>query len=299
MIIGVDSIARRLVGGSVLFIFLVFLTSCGAKQVERPDHPLLGSKVVMRDVIFHSAALGREMRYRVVLPGSIASDQELPVAYLLHGGGGGFRDWTNYSEVARFAETKLLLVMPQGDYSYYVNAVGRPADRYEDYIVQDLLTDVEARFPIAKGRANRAIVGVSMGGFGAVKIALSHPALFVFAGALSPAIDVPRRQFSLRRVQQSTALRSIFGPSGSEARRRKDPFLIARSVLPAKSPYLFLSCGEGESLLVPNREFVAVLERQHLPYEFHVVPGGHDWTQWNKEVPKLFERLFAYVGHGA
>ncbi len=135
MIIGVDSIARRLLGAAVLCLALAPLTRCGTKQAERPDHPLLSSKVVMRDVIFRSAALGREMRYRVVLPGSIASDQKLPVAYLLHGGGGDFRDWSNYSDVARFAENKLVLIMPEGNYSYYINAVERPADRYEDYIV--------------------------------------------------------------------------------------------------------------------------------------------------------------------
>jgi len=287
---------RRLLRFPVLCFALVLSIDCGGTQAERPDHPLLGAKVVMRDVVFQSAALGRDMRYRVLLPSFVAQDQKLPVAYLLHGGGGNFRDWSNYSDLSGFVESGLVLVMPQGDYSYYVNAVEHPADRYEDYVVQDLLYDVETRFPVTKGRSNRAIVGVSMGGFGAINIALTHPDLFVFAGALSPAIDVPRRQFSLRRVQQSRALRSIFGPSGSEARRSNDPFLIARSVLPTNAPYFFLSCGEAESLLAPNRQFAAVLARQNLPYEFHIVPGGHDWTQWNKEVPKLFERLCACLG---
>jgi S-formylglutathione hydrolase FrmB len=250
----------------------------------------------MHDVVFHSAALGREMHYRVMLPASIGSDKKLPVVYLLHGSGGNFRDWSNYSDVARFAESNLVLVMPQGDYSYYVNASEHPAERYEDYIVEDLLSDVEGRFQVAKGRANRAIVGVSMGGFGAIKIALSHPDLFVFAGALSPPMDVPRREFSFRRPRQSWALRSIFGPLGSDSRRSNDPYLIARSVVPASAPYLFLSCGSGESLLGPNRQFAAVLVAQRLPHEFHVVPGGHDWTQWNQELSILFERIEERAG---
>jgi putative tributyrin esterase len=275
------------------------LIGCGDEPVERPDRSLLSSDVLMRDVVFHSATLGREMQYRVMLPASVASQQKLRVVYLLHGGGGGFRDWSNYSDVARFTKADLVLVMPQGDYSYYVNAVEPPANRYEDYIVQDLLSDVEAKFPVAQGRANRAIIGVSMGGFGAIKIALSNPGLFAFAGALSPAIDVPRRPFSFRRVQQSRAMRSIFGPWGSDARRRKDPFLIARTVAPAKAPYLFVSCGADESLLPANREFAAVLAEQHLPYEFHVVPGGHEWTQWNKELAALFDSLFQRLGHTA
>ena len=205
MISNVESHGVSLSVIGVLCAALLPMISCRNTTPERSDHPLLSSKLVMRDVTFHSAALGREMWYRAVLPASIRPNEKLPVAYLLHGAGGDFRDWSNYSDVSRSAEANLVLVMPQGDYSYYVNAAERPADRYEDYIVQDLRADVEARFPIARDRSKRAIVGVSMGGFGAIKIALSHPELFTFAGALSPAIDVPRRQFSMRRIQQSRA----------------------------------------------------------------------------------------------
>jgi putative tributyrin esterase len=240
-------------------------------------------------------ALGREMQYRAVLPAVIPSSKKLPVIYLLHGNGGGFRDWSNYSEVARFAEAAVL-VMPQGDSSYYVNAAERPGDRYEDYIIQDLLTNVETRFPIAKSRSNRAIVGVSMGGFGAINLALGHPNLFAFAGGLSAAIDVPRRRFSVRRAQQYRAHELIFGPWGSDARRRNDPFVLARSVDPANAPYLFLSCGTEEGLLPANREFAALLIHQHLQCEFHVVAGGHEWKQWNQQLPSLFEILLRRVG---
>jgi S-formylglutathione hydrolase FrmB len=87
------------------------------------------------------------------------------------------------------------------------------------------------------------------------------------------------------------AFRSIFGPPGSEARRLDDPFTLARPADAANAPYLFLSCGDQESLLPVNREFAALLERQHFQYEFHVAQGGHNWNQWNKELPILFKRL--------
>jgi S-formylglutathione hydrolase FrmB len=104
------------------------------------------------------------MQYRVLLPTHIAAAAKLPAVYLLHGADGSFRDWSNYSDVARFAEQGLILVMPEGDESYYVNAGEPPQDRYEDYIVSDLIADVDKKFPVAPGGANRAIVGVSMGG---------------------------------------------------------------------------------------------------------------------------------------
>jgi len=289
-------------GGFLRFIIAclcplsLLLAACNRKQEVQPDRPRLTPNVAMRDVTFRSAALNRDMQYRVVLPASIAAGAKLPAVYLLHGGGGSFRNWSNYSEAAGFAERGLVLVMPEGDESYYVNSVERPQDRYEDYIVNDLIADVESRFPVAAGRATRAIIGVSMGGYGAVKLALSHPELFVFAGGISPAVDVPSRPFSIKRIPQWRHHRSVFGPWGSQARRNGDPFVLARSADPVRTPYLFLSCGEQEGLLPANRNFAALLENRHFRYEFHVVPGGHDWNQWDKRLPNVFQSLFGHLG---
>jgi len=151
------------------------------------------------------------MQYRVVLPKGLAPAQKLPAVYLLHGGGADFRSWTNDSDVARFAENGLILVMPEGKSSYYINAAGRAHDRYEDYIVSDLIADSQRKFPIEGGREHRAIIGISMGGFGAINLSLKHPDLFAFAGALSPAVDVPSRPFSIKRIGQWREHSSIFG----------------------------------------------------------------------------------------
>jgi S-formylglutathione hydrolase FrmB len=91
------------------------------------------------------------------------------------------------------------------------------------------------------------------------------------------------------------ALSSIIGTWGSATRRGDDPFLIARSVNPAEAPYLFLTCGDAESLLPPNREFAAILEQQHLQHEFHVAAGGHDWNQWNAQLPTLFQAMLRRI----
>ena len=164
----------------------------------------------MRDVAFRSAALDRDMQYRVVLPANIVAGRKLPAVYLLHGGGADFHSWTNDSDVSRFAEKGLVLVMLEGNSSYYVNASERPRDQFEDYIVNDLIADAESKFPIAVGRDHRAVIGVSMGGFGAINLSLKHPDLFAFAGALSPAVDVPSRPFSIKRIGQWREHSSIF-----------------------------------------------------------------------------------------
>jgi S-formylglutathione hydrolase FrmB len=266
----------------------------------QPDHAQLAPGIAMHDVSFFSAALQRQMPYRVFLPAKLDPGQKLPVVYLLHGNGGGYTNWSNYSDVARYAapgesSKGLILVMPEGDSSYYMNAAEKPEDKYEDYLIHDLITDVEARFPAAKSRGNRAIVGVSMGGFAAVKLALCHPELFVFAGAISPAIDVPSRQFSLRRRGQSLRFRSIFGLEGSESRRKSDPFVLVRTSDPARTSYLYLTAGEQEALLEPNRRFATLLKGRGFAYEFHTKPGGHDWGEWDSQIPGCFESLLRHI----
>lgn len=248
----------------------------------------------MHDVTFRSSTLNRDTPYRVIMPANVSPG--LPVVYLLHGGGGNFRDWSNNSDVARFAERGLILVMPDADESYYTNSAEHPQDRYEDYIVQDLIADVETRFPVATGRTNRAIIGISMGGFGAVKLALHHPALFAFAGGLSSALDVPGRPFSIARIGQYRHYRSIFGPWRSATRHDNDPFVLAGSADPAKMPYFYLTCGEQEGLLPTNRSFANLLEQRHFRYEFHIVAGGHNWPQWNARLDDCFNSLLGHLG---
>lgn len=185
----------------------------------------------------------------------------------------------------------------QGAASYYANAVDPPQDRYEDYRVKDLISDVESKFPVATGRSRRVIVGISRGGFGAVNLALRHPDLFAFAGGISSAIDVPRRAFSLKRLQQSRPYNSISGSSGSQTRRDNDPFILVRTANPETAPYLFLTCGEQEGLLAANREFSNQLHARHFRFEFHTVPGSHDWNQWNAWLPTLFRSLARSLEH--
>src|SRR5450755_3557955 len=97
--------------GLIFFGVVLLLAACGKEEKSRPDHPRLTLKVAMQDVIFHSAALNRDMQYRLILPVDRPFGHKLPVVYLLHGRDGNFRDWSNYSDVAGFAANGLILVM--------------------------------------------------------------------------------------------------------------------------------------------------------------------------------------------
>jgi S-formylglutathione hydrolase FrmB len=249
----------------------------------------------MQDVTFYSPALARQMPYRVFLPANLAPTQKLPVVYLLHGGGANFRSWSNDSDVSRYASRGLILVMPEGDESYYMNEVESPGEKYEDYITKDLIADVERRFPARNDRAGRAIVGISMGGFAAVKYAFSHPELFAFVGALSPSIDVPFRRYSFRRLGQWWKFRTIFGLTGSKERAARDPSTLIRTANAKAIPFIYMTAGQQEPLLGPDRQFAALLKRYGINSEFHTESGGHDWSQWNAQIPGCFESLMQHL----
>jgi S-formylglutathione hydrolase len=261
------------------------------------DHPRTFPGIANKDVTFFSPALNQNMQYRVYIPENVLSSVRLPAVYLLHGCGTSFRDWSNYSDVGAYAARGLVLVMVDGGCSYYMNEALSPKDKYEDYFVHDLIADVESRFPVRPGRESRAIVGVSMGGFAAVRLALTHPELFAFSGAISPAIDVPGRSFNLRRWSQSMRFRMIFGPSGSDTRVRSDPFVLVKSAAPDKTPYLYVTAGDQEPLLLPIRRFTTFLKARNYAYEFHTAPGGHDWSEWDRQIPGCFASLLEHIPH--
>ncbi len=287
---------KMAVASILAWLVLFSLAACSRLPAPHPDHPRLSDKVATRDITFRSASLEREITYRVFLPSNLSTRQKLPVVYLLHGGGGDFREWSNDSDVYRFAEKGLILVMPEGESSYYTNSVDRPKDRFEDYIAKDLIADTETKFPVDASR--RAIAGVSMGGFGAIKLALKYPMLYQFVGALSPAIDVPSRPFSIKRISQYRHFASIFGAWGSSTRRDNDPFVLARQVDPNKVPFIYFTCGEQEGLLPSNRQFAALLGQNNFHFEFLLGPGGHDWNQWNSHLQDMFARLLDHIASG-
>ena len=284
----------RIAGASgLLFCAVVALGGC--RSAPSADHPQAFSGVKIEDVSFHSTALGRDVTYRVYLPTQISAGAKLPAIYLLHGAWEDYRTWSNFSNAGALAATGMILVMPDGGLSYWVNEANAPADRYGDFLLDDLRKDVEKRFPARTDRAGRAIVGVSMGGFAAAYYALKRPELFAFAGALSPALDAPERRFSWRRLGQSLRLKKVFGPDGSTQRIDEDPFRMAQSADPAKTPYIYITAGEQEALLGPISRFAGQLKRRRFAYEFHTTPGGHNWGTWNQQTAGCFAKLREFL----
>ena len=238
-----------------------------------------------RDETVLSAALGRTMKYRVLLPdGYEQSGERYRVLYLLHGLTGDYMDWSTRTDLARIAQKlPLVIVMPDGENAWYTNAADK-GPRFEDYIADDLVKDVETKYRVIRSRYGRAIAGLSMGGYGALKIGLKRPGIFAAAGGFSSALGVTEPTFDDALPAYKDQLYRIYGPAGSETRTANDIRLLTEKAVPARAPALYLDCGTEDGLLDSNRELAAALKKRGLAYEYHEVPGAHTWEYWNRRV---------------
>lgn len=263
-------------------------------QAAAPARPSTAAARLREDSV-QSAALGRSMRYRVLLPEHYETSlHRYPVLYLLHGLGGDYTDWTTRTNVAEYSRMlPLMIVMPDAGNQWYTDADDGSA-RYEDYILTDLQADVVKKYRTVNSRYGRAIAGLSMGGFGALKLALKRPSGFAVVGSFSGAFAATRDGELERLIGGTEAgrMRSIFGPAGSRTRLENDVFTLAAALKPASAPYVYIDCGIADnSLIAANREVVAALHNAGVSYEYHEVPGAHTWDYWDRRIREFLPLL--------
>lgn len=292
---------------AIALAVFAFVGITAAYTQVRPEAPARGQipagpQLAIRDATFRSASLGQAMKYRIILPaGYDRSVRRYPVLYLLHGLTGSYLDWDTRTHLAEYAAPlRLIIVMPDARDSWYTNSSANPQDRFEDYVFKDLVPVIDKTYRTIAARHARAIGGLSMGGYGAMKFAFKYPNLFVFAGSFSGVQTVARYSdfklpFGEKYIQQ---LLEIYGPAGGPARTANDIFALADKAHPAGVPYLWISCGTADNFLEGNREFVALLQRRRIAYTYEEAPGSHDWAFWDEELPAMFRELARHMELG-
>ena len=246
-------------------------------------------KIRVEDSVFHSASLGRDMHYLILLPPDYANGRRFPVLYLLHGLYGDYKNWDTKTRLERIATAySFLIVTPDANDSWYTNSATNPADKFEDYIAKDLISEIDRKYRTLPRRDGRAVAGLSMGGYGAVKLGLKYPALFAFAGSLSGAFNAAQNLDDLRPEFRAKLL-EVFGDAGSATRRENDVFLLLKN--PQDDPYFYLACGTSDFSLETNRALAAQLSQQKIRYEYHETPGDHTWDYWDSELTPLLQAV--------
>lgn len=248
-------------------------------------------------VQFQSKLTNATLPYNVILPPDYRASRatRYPVLYLLHGFGGHYSDWVTHANVADYAaQYRMIVVMPEGNNGWYTDSAGVATGKYESFILKELIPDVQKRYRTIEARYGRAIAGLSMGGYGALKFGLKTPETFAFVGSLSGALAAATWTEddlkNLKAIRDSVF--SVFGSVGSETRKANDIYVIARGLSAARVaalPYIYLDCGTEDFLVGLNQQFAALLREKKIPHEYRELPGDHNWAYWDQQVPEILQ----------
>ncbi len=217
-----------------------------------------------------------------------------PILYLLHGKDGSETDWLYKGRIAETADRltasgrigRMVIVMPNdgllGDGTFYSNWYDGTG-RFEDYIIKEVVRQVERTLGGRANRSRRAIAGLSMGGYGAVTLALRHPGMFRAAASLSGAFEPLGRQW-YRRVG-----RRAYGPADGAYRLSHSPNWLVRHSRAGKRVALHVNCGRSDLLIEQNRRLHRDLVGAGVEHEYVEFPGGHDWGYWTKRIVPVLD----------
>lgn len=245
--------------------------------------------------ILDSKLTKRQMPFRILLPEDYSNPQSrFPVLYLLHGLFGSFENWTDLTCIAENpARQGLIIVMPEGENGWYTDG-NNSEDRYESYLISELILKVDEEFRTIPNAKGRAIAGLSMGGYGALKFALKFPRLFEFAASISGAFDAPKWCDELQEEFRESISR-IYGDAVSRIRADNDLSLITKNLSDSEIdnlPFLYFDCGVNDSFLAANEKLSGLFARAGVNHEFYALPGGHDWDYWDKRSVFLLDLAF-------
>ncbi|MBN2469541.1 MAG: hypothetical protein JXN59_02360 [Anaerolineae bacterium] len=261
----------------------------------------------IHDHVMPSNAVGSVMRIRVVTPPGYKAGGEYPVVYLLHLWGSHERFWTDrLAAHVRLAEgiadgtlPPMILAMPQGDKSFYINAVDPPGiiwedsqyndsseyfydgfdcyGNYGDYLLKEAFPFVEENYPVRQDRAGRAIGGLSMGAAGGAVHAFTDPDRFCAVGMHGLAV--------FYEENGPGAPPWIFGIDDEAVFAMRDPTALARRfVTPQEQPRIWVDCGWDDPLRRSVEIFHQNLLNMGLVHDYHIWPGGHDGAYWAQHV---------------
>jgi S-formylglutathione hydrolase FrmB len=244
------------------------------------------ARAEVRYSTFRSAALGRDVAYAVQLPPSYGTgDRRYPVLHVLHGLFEGPDFWEQrglpriLEELWRSGNIpEMIVVAVDGDNSFFVNG---PLGAYEDLVTRDAPAHVEATYRAVAGREGRALLGISMGGYAALRIALSHPEAYRAVAAHSAMVleSVPTAAAGAGRWHMAAFNRAFGDPIDAALWAANDPLAGAPRADPGKTPALYFDCGSSDryGLFKGNEELHRRLQGRGVAHEFALRPGDHGY----------------------
>lgn len=258
--------------------------------------------MILNEVNFFSEILGMRSTMNVLLPQRILLDGKSKrkpnyrTLYLLHGHSDDHTAWMRWSSIEKYAEgLNLVVVMPSVHLSFYNDMAHGGA--YWQFISEEVPTLVRDMYSLSAARKDNYVAGLSMGGYGAFKMALTHPQRFAAAASLSGAVDLNE----VVRVKHDDPLnpawivqmRTVFGDLSKVHGSKNDLFALARKV--AKSPVkprLYQCCGTEDLLYPDNVRFRDAVQKLPLALTYEEGPGDHNWAYWDMTIQRVLTWMF-------
>ena len=265
---------------------------------------------VKEGLTVHSEILNKDVRYTIYLPFDYkTSNRFYPVVYLLHGFTDNDIGWIQFGEanlivdeaIANREIAPMILVMPDGGVSYYINNYNSSV-MYEDFFIREFIPYIESHYRIRTGKRYRGIAGLSMGGYGTLVNALKHPDMFSACAAFSAAIynDDEIKQVSQSDWELKYGILYGLGLAGKDRVNKtfikNNPFHIIQNADPIKIKQLriYIDCGDDDQFSESNSLFHVLLLKKKIQHEFRMRDGGHRWNYWRSGLVNALK----FIGEG-
>ncbi len=212
-----------------------------------------------------------------------ARHTDFPVLYLLHGLSDDHTAWLRYTSIERYAAAAgLAVVMPAVHRSFYADEVH--GHRYWTFVSEELPRIVSELFRVSTEPADTYVAGLSMGGYGALKLGLTHPDRFGAVASLSGVADI--RTIAARPERAELFARVFDGRVGES-----DDLLALLAASADRVPPLYVGCGTEDALLPGNELFIAEAQRLCVDLTVDLRPGDHEWSVWDAMIQDVIAWL--------
>jgi len=244
-------------------------------------------------VSVYSKSMHRSLKCVVVQP-SLPHDKSVryPVVYLLHGYSGAYNNWIKKmpSLASEATQNKCIIVCPDGGFSsWYVDSPIDSTTRFETFISKELIDFIDSKYQTIADKNHRSITGLSMGGHGALMLAMRHQDVFGAAASMSGAVDLSEthNKFETSKRLGDTITYANYW--------NKFSVINIADTFSNKNMPLLIDCGTGDIFIKGNRALHTKLESLKIPHDYVERTGEHNWQYWTNALPYhllFFNRFF-------
>lgn len=255
-----------------VLIFIISVFSASASTVETLSVP--------------SGKMGRNIPATLILPDAYQQDgQRFPVVYLLHGANGNHEGWNANSSVGQLADTYgVIFACPDGGKtSWYFDSPIDPTYQYETFVAKEFVDYIDAHYRTKAHRNSRALCGLSMGGHGALFLAIRHKDTFSIAVPLSGGVDI-------RPFPNNWDIKLRLGDQESHP-ENWETYTVINQAKTLKDGDLTISidCGSEDFFIGVNRALHQQLLNDGITHTYAEHPGAHTWAYWAEAIKRQME----------